>query len=71
MGDLAGAFVPGRDLEPAGGNIEGWERWLTGPVTRYDAAGDHHTMLAEPHVRALGEQLRTAIASAWRFGAEL
>ena len=42
----------------------GWQDFTSEPVEMYDVPGDHITMFAEPHVRGLADQLKTAIEKA-------
>jgi thioesterase domain-containing protein len=41
----------------------GWGRYARGPVVIHDVAGDHITMMTEPHVQVLAERLRTCLSS--------
>jgi hypothetical protein len=41
--------------------IEYWDGLLSGPHRYVDAAGDHRTMLAEPHVTDLAAEVRAAV----------
>jgi thioester reductase-like protein len=40
----------------------GWSKYSSQPVDVYTVPGDHTTMLSEPHVRGLAEQLSACIA---------
>jgi thioesterase domain-containing protein len=41
--------------------IEGWSQLSSEPIQVYDVPGNHFTMLNEPHVRMLAEQLRSCL----------
>jgi thioesterase domain-containing protein len=45
-------------LDPALGPDLGWEKLSPFPVDREVVPGDHHTLLADPHVRTLADRLR-------------
>ncbi|HEY0601403.1 MAG TPA: amino acid adenylation domain-containing protein [Herpetosiphonaceae bacterium] len=46
----------------------GWSKHAAQPVDVYTVPGDHTTMLSEPHVRSLAEQLNSCIAAALSGG---
>ncbi|MEO7826923.1 MAG: condensation domain-containing protein, partial [Allosphingosinicella sp.] len=51
----------GADFDPALGPDLGWETLSPYPIDRQHVPGDHLTLLAEPHVRALAHWLRTRL----------
>ncbi len=48
------------DTEPT----KGWKQWAAGGVEVYTMPGQHHTIMREPYVKALAEQLRTCVQDA-------
>lgn len=42
----------------------GWKRVATGGVEVYKVPGEHHTLLAEPHVRVLAARLKSCLDKA-------
>ncbi|MBW4457213.1 MAG: amino acid adenylation domain-containing protein [Nostoc indistinguendum CM1-VF10] len=42
----------------------GWDKVSSEPVETHDVPGDHNTMVAEPHVQVLAEQLRACLDKA-------
>ena len=40
----------------------GWNKLSGGPIEVHELPGDHHTVLAEPHVGALGDLLKACLA---------
>jgi thioesterase domain-containing protein len=54
------------DESPLGGAtaLADWQRIAPHRVTRYRTAGDHDTMLRQPHVRGLSRQLRLVLRDA-------
>jgi thioesterase domain-containing protein len=48
-------YMAARNLLPI--DHLGWDSFLTGPWELVDVPGDHHSMLREPHVRALAADL--------------
>ena len=45
----------------------GWEKVSGPPVEVHFVEGDHHSMLAEPHVRVLAATLRACIGETGRY----
>ncbi|HEY4572464.1 MAG TPA: hypothetical protein VIJ26_00810, partial [Thermoanaerobaculia bacterium] len=56
----------GADFDPALGPDLGWERLSPHSIDRLHVPGDHITLLAEPHVRALAEGLRARLGGSER-----
>ena len=60
-GTYTGPAVLLRAATPQSGQARtedlGWHAWLTGTLTVYEVPGDHYTMLSEPHVPRVSEQL--------------
>lgn len=42
----------------------GWDKFSSKPIQSYDVPGDHITMVTEPHVQVLAEQLTICIEQA-------
>jgi len=42
----------------------GWEKWASGGVELFTTSGQHYTVMREPHVASLAQQLRVCIQNA-------
>ena len=60
-----------RDHKIHWGEFTSWQRFAPKPIEIYTIPGNHYTMLTEPNVRILAEQLEKCLAQADRFNAKL
>jgi thioesterase domain-containing protein len=59
-----GTFTTGAGATQQPDPASSWPQFSTEPVEVHFVPGDHYTMLAEPHVQALAEHLRTYLDQA-------